>query len=70
MVCCEDGCGYAAIYLERCPDHAIEYRRKYPGKARQHDAAGVRAELKALNAYGKDILARLKEDQHGQGQDT
>lgn len=70
MLCCEDGCGYAAIYLERCPNHVIEYRRKYPGIARQHDVAGIRDELASYNAYGKAVLAKLKEAHNGQGQDT
>lgn len=70
MVCCEDGCGYTAVYLERCPDHVIEYRRKYPGNARQYDEARVRDELAAHNVYGKAVLTKLKEAQSGQGQDT
>lgn len=70
MLCCEDGCGYTAVYLDRCPDHAIEYRRKHPVIARQHDEAGVRAELASLNSYGKAVLKKLKEAQSGQGQDT
>lgn len=70
MLCCEDGCGYTAIHLDRCPDHAIEYRRKHPDIVRQHDEVVVRDELAAHNAYGKELLARLKEGHHGQGQDT
>ena len=70
MLCCEDGCGYTAVSLGRCPDHVIEYRRKYPGIVRQHDEDVARAELAALNAYGKAVLKKLKEAQSGQGQDT
>lgn len=70
MLCCEDGCGYTAISLGRCPDHVIAYRRKYPGKARQHDEDVARAERAALNAHGKAVLTKLKEAQSGQGQDT
>lgn len=70
MLCCEDGCGWTAIYMDRCHDHVIEYRRKYPGKARQYDEAGVRAVKAAANAHGKELLAQLKEARNGQGQDT
>lgn len=70
MVCCEDGCGYTAISLDRCPDHVIEYRRNYPGRVRRHDEDVARAERAALNAYGKAVLKRLKEARNGQGQDT
>lgn len=70
MLCCEDGCGYHAINLGRCPDHVIKYRRKHPGKARKHDAAEARAEREALNAHGKAVLNKLKEAHNGQGQDT
>lgn len=70
MTCCEDGCGYTAVYLDRCPDHVVEYRRKYPDIARQHDEAGLRAEVAARNAYGKAVRKQLKEARNGQGQDT
>lgn len=70
MLCCEDGCGYTAVSLDRCPDHVVEYRRKYPDIARQHDEDVAHAERAALNAYGKAVLTQLKEAQSGQGQDT
>lgn len=70
MVCCKEGCSSIAVYLGRCPDHAIEYRRKHPREARKHDEAMTRAEKAAANVYGKELLARLKEARNGQGQDT
>ena len=65
MLCCEDGCRYTAIYMDRCPDHVIEYRRKYPGKARRYDEETSRDENKSANAYGKPLFKRLKEARHG-----
>ena len=70
MLCCEDGCGYTAIYIDRCHDHVLEYRRKYPGWARQYDEDAVGAEIAKRNALGKKLLERLKEARNGQGQDT
>lgn len=70
MLCCDPNCTCAAVYLERCVNHVISFRRNYPGVARRHDEAVARAEHATANIHGKELLEQLKEARNGQGQDT
>lgn len=65
MVCCEAGCTYTSVYMDRCARHAIEYRVAQPTMARRYDEETARDENKSANAYGKPLFKRLKEARHG-----